>query len=182
MGWQNTALVLHSSKEERKMLCPKPGCGLGAAGRAGACCWYGCRLWLRGRSREIMGRDHSQQREAQLCTVDLSSQGKHEVQWDAHRTVSPAGLCECSYQHISQFTSEFKTAALQQRTTACKRTHRSPGWDMHWIPVRRIIFISLFNSRFLCSLCWCWCRFIPVPKLSHREKGNNTVWLHSLGI
>lgn len=26
MGWQNTARVLHSSKEERKMLCPKPGC------------------------------------------------------------------------------------------------------------------------------------------------------------
>lgn len=28
MGWQNTALVLHSSKEERKMLCPKPDCAI----------------------------------------------------------------------------------------------------------------------------------------------------------
>lgn len=41
----------------------------------------------------------------------------------------PAGLCGCSYQHINQFTSELKAAALQQRTTACKRTQIS--WVRH---------------------------------------------------
>lgn len=28
MGWQNTALDLHSSKGERKTRCPKPGCAI----------------------------------------------------------------------------------------------------------------------------------------------------------
>lgn len=78
MGWQNTALVLHSSKEERrgKRSAPKPGCTISAGSEwqeelvhaVGMAVGFGSE----GRSRE--GTTHSK------GSPVVGGRGKHKVQ------------------------------------------------------------------------------------------------------
>lgn len=61
--WMGKPQPLSSSKEERKMLCPKPGCAISGGSEqqeelvhaVGTAASFG----TEGRSREMMGRDHS---------------------------------------------------------------------------------------------------------------------------
>lgn len=105
-----TAISVGSEQQEELVHSVGMAVGFGSEGRR--------RTWWEGST-------HSKEK-PNCAQSTLAARRKHEVQWDAHRTVFPAGLCGCSYQHISQFTSEFKTAALQQRTTTCER--RQISW------------------------------------------------------
>lgn len=89
------------------MLCPKPGCATSVGSEqqeelvhaVGMAVSFGSE----GRSREMMGRDHSQQRKAQLWAVDLSSQGETQGTVRCSQDSAPSWTVP-----ISQFTSEFK--------------------------------------------------------------------------